>query len=241
MTDPERITGTTDTGVCPHCGEPSKMFILGDTSYHLHCDKCAAKHKAGEQDRRDHAKRLRLQLIEQGRAANFRDACPPLYRDSDESRFPKATWARVKAWTPGSRGLLLAGPTKMCKTRMMWAMLKPLMLRGVGVRAYDSARFGHDCIDAFMTSGGSAWFGSLCKCQVLFLDDLGKTPATERVEAELFGVIDTRIANLLPILATTNAAGAELTERLSADRGAPMIRRLREFCDLVVCDDSDGR
>ena len=238
MTDPARIGSTIQDSICPECGAPSKALVLDSVVYPQHCDDCMARFNAGEQERREHAERQHAKLINQARAENWHAACPPLYQNSDESRFPPAAWRQVKAWEPGPRGLLLAGPTGRCKTRMVWALLKRLMLAGCSVTAYDSVRFGHDCIDAFRNSDGTRWFDGLCVCSVLFLDDLGKVPATERVEAELFGVIETRIAHERPILATTNAAGAELTARLSADRGAPMIRRLREFCDVIVCDAS---
>ena len=41
-------------------------------------------------------------------------------------------------------------------------------------------------------------------------------------------------ANLLPIVATTNFTGDTFAERLSADKGAPMVRRIREFCQSVA-------
>jgi len=237
MPDPSQITSKGTVSACPECGKPSEALVLGGKAYPQHCDKCIAGFEADA--RRDRKVKLTESeaMVEHERAERWREICPPLYQKNDVALFPAAAWRKVSQWAVNPRGLLLAGPTGMCKTRMIWARLRVAVMRGVGVAAFDSIQFGHDCIDAFTSSRGTEWFDALWKVPILFIDDLGKTPATERVESELFGLIEFRIAHQRPILATTNATGAELTDKLSADRGAPMIRRLREFCDLVVCDD----
>ena len=69
--------------------------------------------------------------------------------------------------------------------------------------------------------------------KILFLDDLGKAKFTERVEMEFYDLIEFRAANKLPILFTANMSGKQLTEALGEDRGEPIMRRLREFCDII--------
>jgi len=70
----------------------------------------------------------------------------------------------------------------------------------------------------------------LATVDVLFFDDFGKMKFTERVESELFAVIEKRTANCLPLILTTNFTGETLEERMTLDRGVPLVRRLREFC-----------
>ena len=65
------------------------------------------------------------------------------------------------------------------------------------------------------------------------LDDLGKAKLTERAEAELFGLVEHRIANLKPLIVTTNFVGDKLSDKLSEDRATPLVRRLREFNECV--------
>jgi DNA replication protein DnaC len=74
----------------------------------------------------------------------------------------------------------------------------------------------------------------LARAEVLFFDDLGKVPLTERVEAEFFALIERRMARQLPITVTSNMTGDDLAAKASTDRGRPLIRRLREFCRVVV-------
>lgn len=68
---------------------------------------------------------------------------------------------------------------------------------------------------------------------MLRLDDLGKEPATDRVQLELFGLLERRNAQLRPVIATTQLPPDELAERYSGHVADALIRRLREFCEPV--------
>lgn len=160
--------------------------------------------------------------------------CPPLYRSTDPARLPAGPLAAVRRWTFGPQGLLAVGPTGSGKTRACYLLLHDLHLAGVPLRTFDCAAFGHEVARRFRDGDGEAWADRLAAHRgVVFLDDLGKVPFTERVEAELFALVERRTSHRLPIIATTNASGSDLEDRLSTDRGAPLVRRLREFCEVV--------
>lgn len=160
--------------------------------------------------------------------------CPPSYRKTEPARLPAKPLADILAWRYGPRGLLAIGPTDEGKTRSMFLLLRRLLDEGREIRAFDCAAFGHECGRRFMDGTGADWTDALAQVEVCFFDDLGKVPMTERVESELFAVVERRTANELPILATSNLTGADLVGKASADRGAPLVRRLREFCEVVV-------
>jgi DNA replication protein DnaC len=72
------------------------------------------------------------------------------------------------------------------------------------------------------------------RAEILFIDDIGKEKYTERVESEFYDLIETRTAHLRPILWTANTSGAGLEAMMSPDRGAPILRRLREFTEIIT-------
>lgn len=166
----------------------------------------------------------------------FLSICPPLYRQSDPARLPQKQLDEVMAWKYGPQGLLLLGTSGTSKTRCAWALIKKLITTHIcPVTAFDCVGFGHAVSKRFAECDGvEDWLLELAEFKgVVFFDDLGKLKITDRAEAELFGIIERRAANLLPIFATTNDTGASLEERMSDNRGPAMIRRLREFCKVV--------
>ena len=160
--------------------------------------------------------------------------CPPLYRATDPARLDAARLKRVLAWQYGPRGLILTGPGGTGKTRCALLLVKRLVLdEGREACVFLGNQFAQACQTAWMDNG-PAWSQRLNTVEVLFLDDLAKSKFTERVEAELFGIVEMRMANLLPTIITTNTVGGTLKSKLSADRGEPLIRRLRECCQCIT-------
>jgi hypothetical protein len=176
----------------------------------------------------------------EARAARWNVLCRAAWKHTDPARLQQGPLAQVLAWRYGPKGLMLMGPTEGGKTRAVWLLLKRLNDRGYYIEAFDSASFGRECTARFRgeQADGVAverWLDNLSdKPHVVFFDDLGKCPFTERVEAELFAVIDRRMANELPIIVTTNMTGDDLIRKASNDRGAPLLRRLRECCQVVT-------
>ena len=128
----------------------------------------------------------------------------------------------------------MRGRTGTGKTRCLWLLIKKLILAGHEVRFFDCLAFAHACAREFYSGEGDVWAEEIAKVQIVAFDDFGKAPFTERAEAELFALVERRTAHLLPILATLNMSGAELSAKSSKDRGDPLVRRLKEFCEVVV-------
>ena len=85
-----------------------------------------------------------------------------------------------------------------------------------------------------MSERGTEWAKKIAGEQLVVFDDFGKNRMSDRVEAEIFGVIERRMSHELPIIISTNDTGQSLESRLSPDRGAPLVRRLRECCESIA-------
>lgn len=166
--------------------------------------------------------------------------CPPLYRDTDLNRLsiPEKAIREVLGWSPGPNGLSLAGGTGKGKTRLIFVLLKQLHFAGHKIHAISSKSFERHCTRMFgdhpQANESRAIIDKCQTVEILFLDDIGKERMTDRVESELYGLIEDRTANMKPILWTSNGDSKRLEAMLSEDRGQPIIRRLKEFSRTIL-------
>lgn len=195
------------------------------------CDAC-------ELDFESKQKTERAKRNEINREAMIANQIPERYRDNDLSRFP-AEWRDVSKWRPTKEGggLLLAGVTGKCKTRMIAQLLCNLH-RSNGIkfrylRSTELSRLVRQQFSDFEPWVAKNEIEALRRVPILFIDDLGKQTATQSVEEELFDMIEERTSGRLPILATCNASARDLEGMMSEDRGAPLVRRLVDYCDIV--------
>ena len=165
----------------------------------------------------------------------WRRLCPPLFRDTDAERLPQRELKRVLSWSYGPKGLLLHGSTGAGKTRCMYLLLKELHFAGCEILASKAQAFADNTATAYADgpSTGRQFIEKAITVPVFVLDDIGKARNTERSEAALFDVIDSRSERCLPVIAKINMVGKGLETSLSADRGSPLVRRLREFCETI--------
>ena len=205
------------------CVLPGKRYVASV------CDGCQKKQQEEQEEEEGARELMAMQAL-------WQNVCPVLYRHTDPARLPQTQLAEVLAWQYGPEGLLLVGPTGVGKTRMVYLLLQRLLFgERRRVRTFDGLAFDHECVRRFRDEGdGEEWADGLAHVDVVFFDDIGKGCFTPRVEAEMFGLIERRAANGLPIIATTNMTGADLAAKVTEDRGAPLIRRLREFCKCVT-------
>lgn len=96
--------------------------------------------------------------------------------------------------------------------------------------------FGFDYGAKFSVSAADAanWIEQKARVGLLLMDDTLKVKLTDSVEAALFMLVNYRTENELPIILTTNDTGETLQTRMSEDRGAALLRRLREFSTSIT-------
>ena len=82
---------------------------------------------------------------------------------------------------------------------------------------------------------------TLTNCEFLFLDDIDKIKPTEGLQELLFAALDERSGyqNRKTIF-TTNLSGNQLEEKWGPEYGPYLVRRLKDFCYPINCDDTEG-
>lgn len=244
------ITTISKPFTCRDCGQTfqSEVLVIGtkERIAPTVCDACCRALEAiGRGIREKMGARERAEKQE---AANrlWERLCPWEFRTVEEGgntdiakmdrRQPE--WREVLAWSSGRRGLILRSKVSgSCKTRAMWRLLRRLFDIRVQFIAVTAAEFDRGCRDAGGNFTLSQWFSRLADTDVLFIDDLGKGAWTPHTEGTFFDLVDERTKHGRPILVTTNEDGESLSHmktKDSIDRAGPMVRRLRDYCDVIV-------
>jgi len=183
--------------------------------------------------------------------AGFRDAwnriCPEEYRskleggNTDMLRLAdeQPAFDQITAHPFGARGLILRGGTGAGKTRCMYRLLRSYFLRvpRSSIVAMSAGRFDREARDSAGNFTLSDWFAKLAVADVLFIDDVGKGKWTPATSGQFWELVDDRTKHGKPVFLTTNFSGQRLVEvlGLDGDTSEPLLRRLREHCDVIVC------
>lgn len=175
----------------------------------------------------------------------YEATCPPAFREFS-IRHPAAVKYQqaidcILGWQSGPRGLMAAGPTGRCKTRAAWALIRRLAYEnGVLVRAYHAQDF-FSALAGEVKYGrdeAAAWIDRKAWHPVVFIDDFGQEALLANREDWAQGwwlrFVDLRLERGLPLIITTNLTAEGIADsQASGIRGDPLLRRLREICNVV--------
>lgn len=210
---------------CQRCFKPFPMLdTFLNRNYAQTCPDCDEAACVAANNRR-----------EENQRAQWEAFCPPTYKLTKFDMLPNQTSAkRVLEWSFQSKGLLLHGATRSGKSRSAWLLLKKQSAEGKSVDCLNSsAGLHYAALFSQSTEVVEKWFNRLATVDVLLLDDIFKIKLTDSFESIMFSLLDRRSENLKPSIVTGNDTGETLQARLSADRGEPLIARLREFCEPI--------
>ena len=225
---------------CPQCGdtftsssEPREFTVQGfggaveTFGFEPSCPACDAQ--GMEQEEAD-------RVIKD--EARWMEVCPLIYRRTDLLRLPECFSEWLKPLDPG-KGLFIKGPTGWGKTRLAYSVLHICQDEGWTVDAISHVELAR--LGIALVSGSSeakerarirykelTWVGAL------LIDDFGKATETPRSVEALAQLVEDRTANYRPTIWTTNGSKPWLIERLGADAGPAILRRILEFCDTVI-------
>jgi DNA replication protein DnaC len=225
---------------CRRCGTTfqGKVLCVLDRKWRFDtCPECEAKWRAerAEQDRLE-AERKRIEI-----EGKWGETCPKEYRTTREGG--NTVIARLEREQPqlqallrwqGPRGLILRGETGACKTRCLWRLMRRLWVEKRGFEVLTAGQFDRQCRDAGGNFTLTEWFDGLANVEVLCIDDLGKGAWSDGTEANWFDLVDERGRNERPIIITTNDTGSSLESRMKPERAAALVRRLRDYCDVMI-------
>ena len=184
---------------------------------------------------REKQQRDREDLARRQRAAQWLTICPEEFLSVDRRLLPdEDLFDRVQSWTYGPHGLVVAGATGMGKSRACWQLLHREFTAGHSVCAltsYDLARWPAKVMAE--PAQADAVLKRIVGAGILYLDDPFKSRLTPTVEELLFVALDERTSRRKPCLFSFNDSFKTLVERLTTDRGPALLRRIRDFCDVV--------
>lgn len=220
---------SSEKGNCVYCGAVTSGVSLGFIT--LPAPQCCASPDCITKNDAAIRDADRKRIIQSTPPLNV----PPVYRDTDLTKLPARCAHAAQKWTPesGKGNLLVHGTTRTGKSRTAWyiaSRLHPfpqvthLSMREIEFQLSEGYARGtwHRSVDAW------------CKAPLLFIDDLGKEKATEKIGSVLFQIVDERTVNKLPTIITTNHNGSALEARfIEPETGTAFIARLREFFDTV--------
>lgn len=213
------------------CVECQKDFTLPNNVFANYINRCEPCRLVKEEREAS----LQSKTAADARLNQWNSICPIDYRDIDATKFPDPLKLQsVLKWEFGPRGLVLHGETGRGKTRCAWALLAREHGYSRSAAALDSMA-GLDYAAKYSDSPKvvKTWLDGLIAVDVLLLDDVFKNKLTDSFEGVIFTLVDQRIQHQKPTLLTSNDTGDTLAGRMTQDRSAPLLRRLREHCESV--------
>lgn len=220
---------------CRECGAPfeaatATLPIDGRnfTLDQLVCDPCVEAYDNRNQGRsQSHDRKA------------WSEICDGAYLGFDIHRLPDASRgfaSRVFEWQESPRGIGLAGPSRLGKTFVLTELFRRHYECGKTVKMVLGTEFAY-VMGSPDQDERRKMIAECISTDMLFIDDIAKPKMTDRVEADLFHVLEKRKRNLKPVFVTLNGDGKTLALMLSSEGGNALVNRLRhDVCEFIRID-----
>lgn len=190
----------------------------------------------------DNSQRQRRQMK---RIEAFNNSLSQVYRDFNESKFPRPDIAQVlfAEWQSlepehenskfGEGGLVLHGPPRSGKTQLACELVRQRLAVDLASDAkfVSAVEWGSECSQRAKGCLLAGWTNRIISSiEILLIDDLDKLKATASVQSELFNLIEQATANDVDLIVTTNVTSRQLANKFDAEFGEAIVARLNEFC-----------
>lgn len=163
--------------------------------------------------------------------------CDAAYLGFEMDKLPEPSRqfaAKVFEWQFGARGVGLAGESRIGKTFVITELFRRWHERGKRVKMVLATDFAYAMGDPDQTAR-RRMIDDCIDADMLFIDDIAKPKMTDRVETDLFHVLERRKRNLRPVFATLNGGGKTLAAMLSDEGGNAIVNRLRhDVCEFYA-------
>lgn len=187
------------------------------------CDACLAADAARRKEEMAIKSKAR-------RRSWFEAITPPLYRETRCENLLPAFKNAVESWEV-DESIALVGYSGSGKTRTGYLLLEKAAMEGFSIQVANLATFQTLVLGQFSDNPGLKRsslekLDSLMSAHVILLDDLGKTTFSDRVETELYNLLEHRTAHHKITIWTSNSEKMLIRSKLSDDRAEPILRRL---------------
>lgn len=215
---------------CPICERLMNSYVaqteIGLSDIFYRCDYCsvAAEEKQQERDR--------IYLAWQTLTMNAKE-----YRICDAMKLPIPELLQTIIAIPENSSIFARGKSYLGKTHCIYERCRRDVITGKRLKILQPGEFGETVsrLSSDNLTAMQSYIASILMYDVVFFDDIGKERFTERVETELFNIINRRFMEQKICYFTSNENSDSLVKKFhDRQKGEAIINRIREKCVDVI-------
>jgi len=140
------------------------------------------------------------------------------------------------------KGIIAVGDTGAGKSCAVWYLISKLHVRGFTIMDIDATKLVNMANSKFQDGTGPQWIEQMAMADILFIDDFGNEPVTNRGESTIFTIFKRRDDAGRPIFLTTQKTNEQIWKQSrDKDRTLALIRRIEKNCQRIIFADSGSK